>query len=85
MVSARWSAAVLSFRWHAAVVLDRKCDEAVERMMPDYVASHNHGFSPGSEEYQAHLAGELQHYSAKFRQGVGRETLFEPVPPIWVM
>lgn len=38
---------------------------------------------PGTAEYEEHLQGEIEHYGNIFKEGAGRETLVQPVPPSW--
>lgn len=38
---------------------------------------------PGTAEYQQHVDEEIGHYSSLFREGEGRETLHQPIPPSW--
>lgn len=39
---------------------------------------------PGTLEYEEHVRGEIEHYGSIFKEGSGRETLLQPVPPSWV-
>lgn len=45
--------------------------------------SPSHPPKPGSAEYQKHVDEEISHYSGLFREGEGRETLQQPIPPSW--
>ena len=38
---------------------------------------------PGTEEYEHHVRGELEHYERIFDTDEGRRTLQQPVPPAW--
>lgn len=38
---------------------------------------------PGTAEYAEHVEEEIEHYSAFFKEGEGRETLQQPIPPSW--
>lgn len=38
---------------------------------------------PGTADYEEHLRGEIEHYGRIFKEGMGRETLVQPVPASW--
>jgi ubiquinone/menaquinone biosynthesis C-methylase UbiE len=38
---------------------------------------------PGTAEYDAHVREEIEHYGNIYKDGEGRETLVQPVPPVW--
>lgn len=38
---------------------------------------------PGTAEYQEHVDEEIEHYGALFKEGEGRKTLHQPIPPSW--
>lgn len=47
-------------------------------------SAHDHeGLTPGSTEYDAHVAGELKRYTEIFQQPEAQKTLTQPVPGVW--
>src|SRR5437867_3415176 len=38
---------------------------------------------PGTLEYEQHIREEIEHYAEVFKEGEGKETLLQPVPPSW--
>jgi SAM-dependent methyltransferase len=38
---------------------------------------------PGTADYQRHVQEEIEQFSGLFRDGEGRETLHQPIPPSW--
>lgn len=53
------------------------------RVLSEHERYGHHDLRPGTAEYEEHVQGELEHYEHIFREGEGRQTLLQPVPPSW--
>ncbi|HYR75272.1 MAG TPA: class I SAM-dependent methyltransferase [Pyrinomonadaceae bacterium] len=38
---------------------------------------------PGTVDYERHVQEEIEYFSSLFKEGEGRETLHQPIPPSW--